>query len=225
MESVKSENKKKGEMLTKEQVKEKLGEKGIVTYNDFDASLTNRLMGSFSNKKPKMEFLLWTFPNGAETAFHKAEIPIDQQEYDYGGKKYIIDRNKIQNRLGVPTYNHTVNDATGGLSYIKKSELQIEVDAKNYAEGVRRNWFTALWGQWKIPFLVMVISMVVALALAFMAMYFATQWKEVGGKLEVANACLNDLSNTCLNNQIQANVIKAQKLAEEQARKEAESKK
>lgn len=167
----------------------------MVTFDDFAPKLLKRL------KKPEkntFDFILWTFPSGAEIAFFHKELPLGTLETEIKGCRYIIDQDMIKNRLGRLTYDTIVNDAQGALSFIKKHNQG--VDAKNYAEGVRRNWFTALWGQWKLPFIALLISMGIALALGFATMYFAISARDSTALAEQHKSCLNSLP--CLQSNI-----------------------
>jgi len=157
------------------------------SYDDVDGNLLSRMR----KKKKKLEIVLWAITGGYEDGLKKITKGMDAQDFNYKGKRYIIDRNKIQNRFGQPTYNHEINQAVRGLSFVRDSGYN--VDARNYCDGVKREHFTALWGKWKLPFIALIISMAVALVMGMLALVGFLGQKDVQTDLDVANICLTDI--------------------------------
>lgn len=138
-----------------------LSEVEQVTYNELGAKTLTAL---FSYGK-KIECVLWTFPNGVETAIARKKVKIDAQQFSYKNKLYNIDHSRVQNRMGKLVYNVHVNNSVGALSFVKP---QTSRDAKNAEEMLQRNWLTALWSINKMPLIIALIACVVAIAMVIL---------------------------------------------------------
>lgn len=198
-----------GKTTALELVKEQTTAIKPLIYNEVGGFMLARML----QKQKKLHIILWLISNGFEHGLHQIKESLDAQKFSYKGKEYIIDRNKIQNRLGEHVYNHEINEAVRGLSFIRDSGYT--VDAKNFADAVKREHFTALWGKWKLPFIALCIAMGVALVMGIVALLGFTSQKDALADLDKANICLNDIP--CMQGKIAT--IQAQ-IAEQQQREQ-----
>lgn len=132
-----------------------------ITYNELGAKTLTVLFGF----KKEIECILWTFPNGVETAIAHKKVKLDAQQFEHHGKLYNIDHSRIQNKMGKLVYNVHVNNAIGALSFVKP---KVDRDAKNAHDLLQRNWLTALWSQYRLPLLVALIACLVAVIMVIL---------------------------------------------------------